>query len=269
MEYTLKYVFIIPYRDRIEHKTFFDYYMNFIMEDYHKDEYKILYCHQDDNRKFNRGAMKNIGFLYIKEKYPETYQNIIFIFNDVDSIPYTKNLLNYNVKDNEIKHYYGYTFALGGIFSIKGKDFEKINGFPNYWAWGFEDNIIYKRALQNKININRNEFYDIFSKKILHFADDFRKLISVKTYEKSLDRHYVENDGLNTLNNINYNYKPKSLTNPNPMLNITNFTSLYKENEDNVYIEHNLFHGKYVGGKKPNKPPGYSMNLFSNNRSLL
>ena len=51
------------------------------------------------------------------------------------------------------------------------------------------------------------------------------------------------------------------------MLNITHFTGLYKENEDNVYIEHNLFHGKYVGGRKP-KPKG-SMKLFSNTRSLI
>ena len=256
----LKIIFIVPYRDRIEHKTFFDYYMKFIMEDYDKETYKILYSHQSDNRKFNRGAMKNIGFLYIKEQYPDYYQDIIFIFNDVDSIPYTKNLLNYNISDNEIKHYYGYDFALGGIFAIKGKDFEKINGFPNYWAWGFEDNIIYKRALQYKININRNEFYDIFSKKILHFSDDFNKLISVKTYENTLNKNFTENDGLNTLKDINYNYN-------NNMLNITNFKSLYKENEDNVYIEHNLFNGKYVGGKKP-KSQG-SMNLFTNKRSLI
>ena len=133
----------------------------------------------------------------------------------------------------------------------------------------FEDNIIYKRALQNNVKVNRDEFFDIFSKKILHFSDDFRKLVSTKTYEKSLNKNYIENDGLDTLSNIKYNYKPKSITNVNHMLNITNFTGLYKENEDNVYIEHNLFHGKYVGGKNPNKKAGYSMNLFSNKKSLL
>ena len=31
-------------------------------------------------------------------------------------------------------------------------------------------------------------FMIFFSKKILHFSDDFNKLISVKTYEKSLDK---------------------------------------------------------------------------------
>ena len=62
----LKMVFVVPYRDRIEHKTFFDYYMKFIMEDYDPEHYIILYCHQCDKRPFNRGAMKNIGFLLEK-----------------------------------------------------------------------------------------------------------------------------------------------------------------------------------------------------------
>ena len=130
-----KILFIVPYRDRKEHKQFFMKYMEFIMEDYKKEDYEIYFVHQCDKQPFNRGGMKNIGFLAMRNKYPDDYKNITFVFHDVDTLPYTKNLLPYETTKGNIKHFYGYQFALGGIFSIIGGDFEIVNGFPNMWGW--------------------------------------------------------------------------------------------------------------------------------------
>ena len=80
-----KRVFIVPYRNRVQHKFFFSKYMSFILED--SDDYEIYFSHQCDARTFNRGATKNIGFLAVKEKYPEHYKNITFIFNLFRIIP--------------------------------------------------------------------------------------------------------------------------------------------------------------------------------------
>ena len=66
-------VFIVPYRDRPEHKHFFLNYIKNVLPD---EKYEIYFAHQQDNRPFNRGAMKNIGFLAIKEKYPNDYRCI-------------------------------------------------------------------------------------------------------------------------------------------------------------------------------------------------
>ena len=89
-------VFIVPYRDREQQKIFFDSQMKIIMEDYSKDSYQIFYIHQADTREFNRGALKNIGFLFVKTKYPNDYQNITLVFNDIDTMPFTKNFLDYS-----------------------------------------------------------------------------------------------------------------------------------------------------------------------------
>ena len=66
-----KIIFIVPYRDREEQYKKFDEKMKTILKLYKIEDSKILYIHQCDKRSFNRGAMKNIGFLFVKKMYPE------------------------------------------------------------------------------------------------------------------------------------------------------------------------------------------------------
>jgi len=237
------YIFIIPYRNRGEHMFFFKRHMNYILEDLQKQSYDFVFVHQNNQMPFNRGAMKNMGFNYVKEKYPNDYKSIILIFNDVDTVPYKKGLLDYNVEFGCIKHFYGYRFALGGIFSIRAGDFEKLNGFPNYWGWGFEDNVLNKRAIECKININRNNFYPIQSMQILHFVDDYQKKIDTNTLHKQFNKKYKENDGLNKLTNYKY-----TIDKSNQMIHVLKFTSLYPHSNFKPFY-HNVLDGNKITNK--------------------
>lgn len=197
-----KIIFIVPYRDRTPHKHFFINYMKIVMEDYKEEEYEIYFAHQCDKRPFNRGAMKNIGFLAMKKKYPKDYRKITFVFNDVDTVPYKKNMLPYETTDGVVKHFYGFNFALGGIFSITGNDFEKTNGFPNSWGWSGEDNLMQSRVIHTGLQIDRSVFYNIHSKDILHLIDEFSKYINKKDLSNMLSGTYIY--GLNALRNLKY-----------------------------------------------------------------
>jgi hypothetical protein len=192
-------VFIVPYRDRIQHKFFFSKHMSFILED--ETDYEIYFSHQCDSRSFNRGAAKNIGFLAIKNKYPDHYKQMTFIFNDVDTMPFHK-LFDYRATPGIVNHYYGFRYTLGGIVAITGEDFELINGFPNYWGWGMEDNVLQKRCEQYGLIINRNVFYPIGSQEILQLFDGISRIINRKdpwraTYDDGLN-------GLSTTYNVDF-----------------------------------------------------------------
>ena len=212
-----KRIFIVPYRNRVQHKFFFSKYMTFILED--KDDYEIFFSHQCDSRTFNRGAVKNIGFIAARNKYPNDYKDITFIFNDVDTIPFNK-IFDYDTDHGVVKHYYGFKYALGGIVVMKGSDFERTNGFPCFWGWGMEDNVLQKRCERLGIKIDRSVFYNIGSPEILQLFDGISRIISKK------DPYRGENDdgldGLKTINNLNYNIDDKS------------------ENlNDNIFVVHN------------------------------
>ena len=216
-----KLIFIVPYRDREQQKHFFNRQMEYVLEDIGKDNYEIYFAHQCDNRDFNRGAMKNLGFIAMKDKYADNYKDITFVFNDVDTMPYTKNFLNYETTEGNIKHFYGFTYTLGGIVSIKGSDFEKVNGFPNFWAWGYEDNMFQERVLKNGLKIDRNQFYPIMDKNILQNKDGLERIVNRKEYDRFKNN---TTDGICTLQNIVYEID-------NRFINITNFKTLIENNK--------------------------------------
>ena len=200
-----KRVFIVPYRNRLQQKFFFCQQMNFILEG--SDDYEILFVHQMDSRPFNRGATKNIGFITMKEKYPDTYKDITFIFNDVDTLPFHK-LFDYQTVLGTVKHYYGFESALGGIVVIKGQDFELVNGYPSYWGWGMEDACLQNRCVYNKIKIDRSHFYPIGSPEILQLFDGVERLVSPKDPQRMKQDRGI--DGLKTIHKLTYTIDKES-----------------------------------------------------------
>lgn len=236
-----KRVFIVPYRNRVQHKHFFSNYMTHVILK-GQDDYEIYFSHQADSRNFNRGGIKDIGFLAIKEKYPNDYRQITFIFNDVDTMPFT-NLFDYETRPGVVKHYYGFKYALGGIVVIKGEDFERINGYPCYWGWGNEDNALQDRCIKANIQIDRSIFYPIGNPNILQLFDGMSRLISKKDpwrYKNDTGR-----DGLTSITGLQYtidgessNFNDNIYNVINPRIyyiNATQFNTMLPENGDEYF----------------------------------
>jgi len=248
-----KLIFIIPYRNREREKTHFSIYMKYIMEDYNINDYEIYYSHQTDTRPFNRGATKNIGFLAMKNKYPNDYKNITFVFNDIDTIPAAKNTFNYITSQGNVKHFYGFIFALGGIFSITGEDFEKCNGFPNNWGWGLEDNAMHDRVLLNELRVDRTQFFPLNSKEIIHLYDTPMRLINNKEPNNYIQKNFRDN--LSNIYELDYSIdknavsdtqddtrnKVSSMIQNEYIINIHNFRTLVNPANE-IFYNQNTFY---------------------------
>lgn len=251
-----KIVFIVPYRDRHNHLNVFRVMMSHIMDDYEQGSYEIYFAHQDDMRPFNRGGIKNAGFMAVRDRYPNTYRDISFVFNDVDTVPSTKGLLNYQTKRGVIKHFYGVKCALGGIFSITGYDFERINGFPCYWSWGYEDNVIQNRALKAGITIDRSTFFGIGDSSILQTVDSFVKAINRRHKEEM--RNDDGSDGVSSIKDIRYKFERGSgefsASAIGSFIHISWFEPIHKIESERI-SGYDMMRQRYVGEPTVVRPP--------------
>ena len=157
----MKYNFIIPYRNRKEHlNEFIRRFTEYIKD---KDiDVQFYIIHQINIGEFNRGAMKNIGFLEVCKIRPDG----LFIFHDVDTYPTYWGSIIYDTRPNEIRHPIGQkNHNLGGICCFWRTEFEKVNGLPNYWGWGIEDVTIMYRVKKANIIIDESNIVDLNDKK--------------------------------------------------------------------------------------------------------
>jgi beta-1,4-galactosyltransferase 1 len=154
----VKVAIIIPHRSRLDHlNQFVTHFSKFKLGDNSLDVYVI---DQNNNEKFNRGLLLNIGFEIAKLKHYDRY-----IFHDVDTYPNLRMFENYFKFIQYNVHFESpeldnikYTFPdfFGGVEAFTEQDFEKTNGFPNtFFGWGGEDDALYNRAVANQLTVYR------------------------------------------------------------------------------------------------------------------
>jgi hypothetical protein len=195
-----KLAIIVPYRDRKTQYELFDQHMKSYLAD-SPIPYRIFYIHQMDNRNFNRGAMKNIGYIAVRKAYPNDYKNMTLVFNDVDTMPAKTTRLNLDTIPGVIKHFYGFNHTLGGIVSVNAYDFERLNGFPNFWAWGYEDNLLQIRAEKARLKIDRSVFYKYQDPHIIHLVDTPIREVNSSEFNRFLERTV---EGISSINGLKY-----------------------------------------------------------------
>jgi hypothetical protein len=132
---------------------------------------------------------------------------------------------------------------LGGIVSITGQDFEKINGFPNFWAWGYEDNMLNDRVKNMNMIIDRSTFFPFADKNILHFYDGYLKQVNKQEFER-YERGTRE--GINSLFKVKY-----SVNKETELIDITSFETGTDENKRLTHM-HDLHNGTrpFVGRRR-------------------
>jgi len=97
-----------------------------------------------------------------------------------------------------------------------------INGFPNFWAWGYEDNALQVRAIKQNIKIDRSKMLEPGSNYMIHLKDDILKTVNREEFQLYKER---SNEGYKNIVDLDYYYSDS-----NDFLNVKQFNTGREEN---------------------------------------
>ena len=118
---------------------------------------RIIVVEPVDYVPFNRGWIKNVGFLLSFAGPDDSVY-----FHDADTLPTSDTWVYPPVPRGCVVHLYGHRHCLGGIVGVDPAVFNYIGGFPHTDAWGGEDRQLQSACIKNNIRIDRSLFKERF-----------------------------------------------------------------------------------------------------------
>jgi hypothetical protein len=159
---------VVPYRNRAAHlKQFVAHVRAYFSRDKADWQipYQVLVIEQEDGLLFNRGALKNIGFLLGE------FESDYTCFHDVDYLPIWADYSYVDVPTaivwygaearpiapgSPIKLTHSLDEFFGAAVLVPNGLHRRVNGYSNsYWGWGSEDRDLRRRFLAAGIKLGR------------------------------------------------------------------------------------------------------------------
>ena len=235
----------VPYRNREEHLNMFVPRVGKHLKEQGID-FQMYFCHQVDDKLFNRGATKNIA---AKHAFEEGCDYVVW--HDIDMIPekgadysYPQdNPIHLATRISQMDYTLKYHEYFGGAVLFTKEQVEKTNGYSNdYWDWGMEDDDLFWRC------------------HLEGYTDDSYLNVPFK------NKKYLEFDGEKSWAMIPNNTKYKDLTSKSHTISI--LTKAYQQpdkipvhligSKDTGYVEFPIL-----------RIPGYDYGIsFNNSRAL-
>jgi hypothetical protein len=158
-----KVAIIIPYKNREEHLRALLYRLHPMLHR-QKTSYCIIVAEQEDDGRFNKGAVMNAGFI----EAMKIDQFDCVIFHDVDMLPESDfNIYQCQQDPTHLSplidkfDYKPYGTDFGGITMMRPDDYIKANGMSNlFWGWGREDDDMQHRIERADLTVVKPKNYN-------------------------------------------------------------------------------------------------------------
>lgn len=181
----------VPYRNREEHLKLFVPHISEYLTGKGID-FEIYIAHQNDDKLFNRGAMKNIAAEWA---FKEGCDYIVW--HDIDMLPeegcdYSypdKHPVHIATKISQMDYKLKYYEYFGGAVLFTKEQVQKTNGYSNdYWDWGMEDDDLFWRCVledyadKSYLDINLTDHsylhFNGSSGAVIEYEDRFKNITS-------------------------------------------------------------------------------------------